>query len=449
MLVDNTFSRTVYSSFCRHQHMHQQIPCMHSAVSPVHLVKTVYTPSLRHIAPRPFISLLKKPIAVRQRQLVLGRAVLMASAAAVLAVVRAAAPAFRSPQDRLAFAVHAAVLSSGYRLVAVGEQAQLEGLSEDAPDASISGWNSSSEQYTFAYLSDEEAGGSTAAAAASPGSGIIKLLVKALVLGDVLLTTLATDKASAEPKVLELALGDHVVGSSSSSGAPEGEGAAAAASSAGSGSRTKAYKNLDQLAATVASALSQLVGAAGGSDGSSSQKKQKTQEAAAAAASGSRRAEQQQQQQQQQQQREPDPDDDPLRIGPLRRPMRIGHDDIMPVLGGGPGGGVLPGGPPVTGPGGGGMHVGPGHPFFADRMRHPDRMPGRGGLGGMPGGPGGMRWDPISPEGLEGWRPEDFQRPRPGMGRGSGPRPPLNPDIDPDIMPPPPGRGSDWDSMFG
>jgi hypothetical protein len=39
----------------------------------------------------------------------------------------------------------------------------------------------------------------------------------------------------------------------------------------------------------------------------------------------------------------------------------------MPVLGGGPGGGMLPGGPPLMGPTGGGMHVGPGHPFFADR----------------------------------------------------------------------------------
>ena len=29
------------------------------------------------------------------------------------------------------------------------------------------------------------------------------------------------------------------------------------------------------------------------------------------------------------------------------------------------------------------------------RMRHPDVMPGRGGLRGAPG-PGGMRWDPIS-----------------------------------------------------
>jgi hypothetical protein len=45
------------------------------------------------------------------------------------------------------------------------------------------------------------------------------------------------------------------------------------------------------------------------------------------------------------------------------------------------------------------------------------------------------------PEGLEGWRPEDFQRPR-GGGRGM-------PDIDPDIGLPGPGRGTDWDSMYG
>lgn len=84
----------------------------------------------------------------------------MASPTSVLAVVRAAAPTFRSacdasihirhcsilliatrplgqctacrnPHDQLAFAVHAAVLSSGYRLVAVGEQAQLEGAEAD------------------------------------------------------------------------------------------------------------------------------------------------------------------------------------------------------------------------------------------------------------------------------------------------------------------------------
>jgi hypothetical protein len=156
-------------------------------------------------------------------------------------------------------------------------------------------------------LSDEEAGTTAAAAVINP----VKLLVKVLVLDDTLLTTLATDKASAEPKVLELAVGDYVVGSSSS-GAAEGETAAAAAAG---GSSTKAYKNLDQLAATVTSAMSQLVGAAAGGDGSSSsQKKQKTETKAAA---GSSHAEQQQQQ--------PDPDNDPLRIGPPRRPMRVGE----------------------------------------------------------------------------------------------------------------------------
>jgi hypothetical protein len=50
----------------------------------------------------------------------------------------------------------------------------------------------------------------------------------------------------------------------------------------------------------------------------------------------------------------------------------------------------------------------------------------------------------AAPEGLEGWRPEDFRRGPPGRG-GPG----QGPNIHPDIGPPPPGRGTDWDSMFG
>jgi hypothetical protein len=42
--------------------------------------------------------------------------------------VSVAVHACRSRQDQLVFALHAAVLTSGYRLVAVGEQAQLEGV---------------------------------------------------------------------------------------------------------------------------------------------------------------------------------------------------------------------------------------------------------------------------------------------------------------------------------
>jgi len=66
---------------------------------------------------------------------------------------------------------------------------------------------------------------------------------------------------------------------------------------------------------------------------------------------------------------------------------------------GGPFGGVVPPGRgshgPMPGPLGplGGMHVGPDHPFFSDRMRHPDLGPGGFGRGRQPGG---ARWDPIS-----------------------------------------------------
>ena len=110
---------------------------------------------------------------------------------------------------------------------------------------------------------------------------------------------------------------------------------------------------------------------------------------------------------------------------PLRMPRGVG----------GVGGGI--------GPTGGGMHVGPGHPFFSDRLRNPGLASGgggrRGGLGGVM--PDGARWDPIAPEGLQGWSPEDFQRGAPA-GRGGPP-------VHPDMMQPGPGRGADWDHMFG
>jgi hypothetical protein len=44
----------------------------------------------------------------------------MASASSVLAVIRAAHPELKSKQDRLAFAIHATLLASGYRLVGTG-----------------------------------------------------------------------------------------------------------------------------------------------------------------------------------------------------------------------------------------------------------------------------------------------------------------------------------------
>ncbi|KAK9804965.1 hypothetical protein WJX73_004976 [Symbiochloris irregularis] len=112
---------------------------------------------------------------------------------------------------------------------------------------------------------------------------------------------------------------------------------------------------------------------------------------------------------------------------------RYGSDDVVPPgfrppgVGPDPYGGIG-GAPAMPGMGGGGMHMGPGDPLFAGRMR----QPGRGGAM-----PPGARWDPIRPPGMEGFNPGDFQRP----GRGAG-------GLHPDLAQPAPGS-TDWESMYG
>jgi hypothetical protein len=275
-------------------------------------------------------------------------------------------------------------------------------------------------------------------------------------MGSSLLTTLTTDDKGSEPAVLELDAGRYYA---------SGQGAAAAAAPA-----AQRYQHLDELCAKVAAALSGAATAGGSGAGAAAGEKTKRQQQAdedekarGQGRSGVR-----------------DPDYDPLRIGPPRRPggrvlrpgepsvvlcghsarwtawqfldpanqtnrtkrtNESGEDDIMPLgpggglggplggpfgpggLGGpfGPGGGMrdpFGGGggglmPPGMGGGGGfggrggggmrdpfgggmgGMHVGPDHPYFADRMRHPDLGPG-GIAGGRGAHPPGSRWDPIS-----------------------------------------------------
>jgi hypothetical protein len=193
------------------------------------------------------------------------------------------------------------------------------GLQPDAPDVSLTGWNSSKESYSFAYISEDDAGQAAAAAA-----GPIKLLLKALVMDDTsLVTCLATDTAGVEPKTLELNLGEYITPSSSSSSSgtavePGGTWPLAA----------KTYRNLDQLAQQVNSTLGELTAAAVGSSGGSSAG-QKQQSTAAAAQAGKAEAGRSKPGQQGSRpvepQRQPDPDYDPLRIGPPRRPMRVGE----------------------------------------------------------------------------------------------------------------------------
>lgn len=172
----------------------------------------------------------------------------------------------------------------------------------------MTGWNSSSDQYTFAYIAED----STPAIAAPT-----KLLVKCLNLGETLLTTLASDNADIEPKVLELAVSDYVM---------TGEAAAAAASAA------KSYQNLDQLTKTLNAAVSEVSGAAAAAvGGESSQKKQKTEGAttttAAAAEGGSSGSRDLNDPSDPRSSRHPDRDldHDPLRVRPGHgHPMIVG-----------------------------------------------------------------------------------------------------------------------------
>lgn len=213
----------------------------------------------------------------------------------------------------------------------------LAGLQADAPDAPLTGWNSSSDSYSFAYVSEEEAAAPAEKRAAATAP--VKLLLKVLVMGDSsLVTCLATDADGVQPQTLELNLDDYVTPASSNGSNVAGNSSSAAAAESGP-LVAKTYKNLDQLCQQVNKALADLTAAAvGSSGGSNGQKKQCT---SAATTSG-----QQQQQQGEagrsnpgeqgmrppaEPQQQPDPDYDPLRIEPPRRPLRVGECGVRGV----------------------------------------------------------------------------------------------------------------------
>lgn len=188
----------------------------------------------------------------------------------------------------------------------------------DAPDIPCDHWNIGSESYSFTYLSEDP----TAAAAAA--AAVIKLLVKVVVIGDSsLVACFATDASNVQPQTLELTLGDYVSQGESSSG-----------SEAGTASQpldTKSYKNLEQLASKISKALAELTAAAVGSSGD------RTKQSVAPATAVSEQQQRQQQQEHElcegpgqgsrptQPQQPLNPLHDPLRIGPPRRPLRMGE----------------------------------------------------------------------------------------------------------------------------
>ena len=157
------------------------------------------------------------------------------------------------------------------------------GVPKDAPEVPHTNWNASSEQYSFLYQSDTSAD--------------LQLLLKALPLGDALLVTLASSHESASPQTLELPISHYTTSETSTI--------------------PKSYQNLEELCDKVNAAVAAM----------EPQKKPKTTaSAAAAAAAGPRETEGIAAPSGQRREAEPqrrDPDYDPLRIGPPRRPMPL------------------------------------------------------------------------------------------------------------------------------
>ena len=157
---------------------------------------------------------------------------------------------------------------------------------------------------------------------------------------------LATDTPGAQPRTVELNLDEYVSSSSSSSNGGGDSGSSTAAAGQAGPLVAKSYKNLDQLAQQVNRALADITAAAvGGSSSGVKRKSPTSAEAGKQQGEAGRSANPGQQgsrpaQPQQPQQQEPDPDYDPLRIGPPRRPLRVG--ECPPVCWNGSGGSVQP-----------------------------------------------------------------------------------------------------------
>jgi proteasome inhibitor subunit 1 (PI31) len=72
----------------------------------------------------------------------------------IMAIIRAARPSFRNNHDKIAFAVHASFLASGYVLTATGPAAFSEtALSSPSTDEEVGmdKWQELDEEYAFVY----------------------------------------------------------------------------------------------------------------------------------------------------------------------------------------------------------------------------------------------------------------------------------------------------------
>lgn len=282
----------------------------------------------------------------------------MATEKSVMAVIRASRPSFRNAHDKVAFAVHAAFISSGYLLTATGNPAFSEtALSSTSTDeVGIERWNELQDDYAFVYF--------------NPEKGSKKVLVKCLVMNDKLLVAALADGAS-EPIHLEINVEDCVAEN-------------------GGTNYSGQFKNLDKLVKTLdKDILSKLDGSSDKPTSSETRpgQRQNLNEPGMGVAEP------------QHSQTYP--------AGLVYPPVNpIGGSDLFP----GPGAGMYP----TRGDfGSGSMLLGPNDPRWFGGVGGDPSFPG-----GQPGVPPGARFDPYGPPGVPGFEPNRFTRMprRPGGG---------------------------------
>ncbi|KAF8006306.1 hypothetical protein BT93_K0564 [Corymbia citriodora subsp. variegata] len=298
---------------------------------------------------------------------------------AVIGVVRASRPLFQSRHDRLAFAVHASFLASGYSLAATGPAASAADAlsSSSTEEVGIDRWNEDDDEYAFVYVSPEDSK---------------KVLVKCLAMDDRLVVDALKDGA-AEPVHLEIDV-DEFVGE---------DGAAGYAAQ---------FKSLDKLVKSLDTEILSKLNCSLTPSSSTNAVRRENSEGSrqpidepgiAARSEGSRQ-----------------PIDEPGIAarepwGPQVHPSGVVIPPVYPLGGNdlfpGPGAGMYP----TRGDYGssGSMLLGPNDPSWIGGDA------GRPGFpGAQPGVPPGARFDPYGPPGVPGFEPSRFVRNprRPGGG---------------------------------
>ena len=192
----------------------------------------------------------------------------MSTPAAILAVMRASRPRCRDSGDVLAYALHAATMAEGYRLLAAGPAAETPESARTDPNADPSeGWTAWEGAYAFRYARERTVDAASPSSSNRPSGAEApsapphhEILVKSMVVGDAMLVSAlvsrvgdASPSESPPVRTAEFSLAAHV------------EPAAAAADAAAS------LRRVDELAARAAKEIFKpLLADAGAGDGDAS-----------------------------------------------------------------------------------------------------------------------------------------------------------------------------------